>query len=196
MRGQCYIASVASCSQIIRVPWKLNYYILFHLNFSIQIQFSLFAGVLLLNVFNSKVHLPCTIAMIWNIPVTPNLFCLPCFFSLVYLIFDTRRWGADAAKSLQSCPTLRDPMDCSLPGSSIHGIFQARVLEWGAIAFSRWGASCPITSRATLCWHVVPWHSTRWSTFTLGSAVSEVSEFGVVYVCLTCEQSNVQNSPS
>ena len=36
----------------------------------------------------------------------------------------------------QSCPTLSDPMDCSLPGSSIHGIFQARLLEWGAIAFS------------------------------------------------------------
>ena len=36
----------------------------------------------------------------------------------------------------QSCPTPSDPMDCSLPGSSIHGIFQARVLEWGAIAFS------------------------------------------------------------
>ena len=36
----------------------------------------------------------------------------------------------------QSCPTVRDPMDCSLPGSSIHGIFQARILEWGAIAFS------------------------------------------------------------
>ena len=36
----------------------------------------------------------------------------------------------------QSCPTLSDPMDCSLPCSSIHGIFQARVLEWGAIAFS------------------------------------------------------------
>ena len=36
----------------------------------------------------------------------------------------------------QSCPTLSDPMDFSLPGSSIHGIFQARVLEWGAIAFS------------------------------------------------------------
>ena len=36
----------------------------------------------------------------------------------------------------RSCPTLSDPMDCSLPGSSIHGIFQARVLEWGAIAFS------------------------------------------------------------
>ena len=37
----------------------------------------------------------------------------------------------------QSCPTLRDPMDCSLPGSSTHGIFQARGLEWGAIAFSK-----------------------------------------------------------
>ena len=36
----------------------------------------------------------------------------------------------------QSCPTPSDPMDCSLPGSTIHGIFQARVLEWGAIAFS------------------------------------------------------------
>ena len=36
----------------------------------------------------------------------------------------------------QSCPTLCDPMDCSLLGSSVHEIFQARVLEWGAIAFS------------------------------------------------------------
>ena len=36
----------------------------------------------------------------------------------------------------QSCLTLSDPMGCSLPGSSVHGIFQARVLEWGAIAFS------------------------------------------------------------
>ena len=35
----------------------------------------------------------------------------------------------------QSCPTLSNPMDCSLPGSFIHGIFQARVLEWGAVAF-------------------------------------------------------------
>ena len=43
---------------------------------------------------------------------------------------------AAAAKSLQSCPTLSNPMDCSLPGSSVRGIFQARVLEWDAIAFS------------------------------------------------------------
>ena len=44
--------------------------------------------------------------------------------------------AAAAAKSLQLCPTLSDPMDCSLPGSSIPGIFQATVLQWGAIAFS------------------------------------------------------------
>ena len=47
----------------------------------------------------------------------------------------------------QSCPTLSNPVDCSPPGSSVHGIFQARVLEWGAIAFST--QSCP-----TLLWTV------------------------------------------
>ena len=44
--------------------------------------------------------------------------------------------AAAAAKLLQLCPTLHDPIDCSLPGSAVHGIFQARVLEWGAITFS------------------------------------------------------------
>ena len=45
----------------------------------------------------------------------------------------------------QSCPTLSNPMDCSLPGSSVHGIFRARVLEWGAIAFSLHGVSFPFS---------------------------------------------------
>ena len=43
----------------------------------------------------------------------------------------------------QSCPTCSNPMDCSLPGSSVHGIFQARVLEWGAIAFSALSSEPP-----------------------------------------------------
>ena len=55
----------------------------------------------------------------------------------------------------QSCQTLSGPMDCSLPGSSIHGIFQARVLEWGAIAFSEafcWDAvNIPGKSLSLLC---------------------------------------------
>ena len=46
------------------------------------------------------------------------------------------------AKSLQSCPTLCHPMDCSPPGSSLHGVFQARILEWVAMASSR-GSSRP-----------------------------------------------------
>ena len=50
----------------------------------------------------------------------------------------------------QSCPTLSDPMDCSLLGSSVHGIFQARVLEWVAIAFSEAILlNCPIISCVT-----------------------------------------------
>ena len=44
--------------------------------------------------------------------------------------------GKSESEVAQSCQTLSDPMDCSLPGSSIHGIFQERVLEWGAIAVS------------------------------------------------------------
>ena len=51
----------------------------------------------------------------------------------------------------QSCPTLSDPMDCSLPGSSVHEIFQARVLEWGAIAFSVLCLSVQFSSVAQSC---------------------------------------------
>ena len=48
----------------------------------------------------------------------------------------------------QSCPTLHDPMDYSLPGFSIHGIFQARVLEWGAVAFSDFHVLATVNSSA------------------------------------------------
>ena len=61
----------------------------------------------------------------------------------------------------QSCPTLRDPMDCSLPGSSIHRIFQARVLEWGAIAFSN--LTLLVFTIPWCWWSWVPWPATSWS---------------------------------
>ena len=48
----------------------------------------------------------------------------------------------------QSCLTLSDPMDCSLPGSSIHGIFQARILEWVAISFSRYADDTTIMAES------------------------------------------------
>ena len=56
------------------------------------------------------------------------------YYSKVNFVHTGEQYAA--AKSLQSCLTLCNPMDCSLQGSSIHGIFQARELEWGAIAFS------------------------------------------------------------
>ena len=56
----------------------------------------------------------------------------PCSYELMLLKWSEVNWSEVA----QSCPTLCDPMDWSPPGSSVHGIFQARVLEWGAIAFS------------------------------------------------------------
>ena len=69
--------------------------------------------------------------------------------------------GKSESEVAQSCPTLRDPMVCSLPGSSVHGIFQARVLEWGAIAFSsvyiymhiyiNWGFPGGSEGKATAC---------------------------------------------
>ena len=61
----------------------------------------------------------------------------------------------------QSCGTLGDPMDCSLPGSSIHGVFQTRVLEWGAISFSR-GSSLP--GDQTQVSHIVGRCFTLWAT--------------------------------
>ena len=61
----------------------------------------------------------------------------------------------------QSCPTLCDPMDRSLPGSAVHGIFQARVLEWVAISFSR-GSSQP--RDWTWVSHTAGRHFTTWAT--------------------------------
>ena len=54
----------------------------------------------------------------------------------------------EEVKVTQSCPTLCDPMDCSLPGSSVHGILQARILEWAAFPFSRGSAQPRIETRS------------------------------------------------
>ena len=64
----------------------------------------------------------------------------------------------------RSCPILCDPMDCSLPSSSVHGIFQARILEWVAISFSR-GSSLPRDQTCISCigrrllYHCAPWEA-------------------------------------
>ena len=74
----------------------------------------------------------------------------------------------------QSCPTPRDPMDCSLPGSSVHGIFQARVLEWVAIAFSEFCLSCRLIQRTTFDIYRFP-------------LLLLLSRFSRVWLCVTPE---------
>ena len=75
---------------------------------------------------SSHMNLPSFSFPLFLFPFWPNLRPVQSYYLT----------AATAAKSLQSCPTLRNPTDCSPPGSSVHGILQARVLEWGAIAFS------------------------------------------------------------
>ena len=77
----------------------------------------------------------------------------------------------------QSCPTLSDPMDCSLPGSSVHGIFQARVLEWGAIAFSGNHAKmlkCFDPLHQIWFWLLSYFRSLTWSSSTLATWCKEL----------------------
>ena len=79
----------------------------------------------------SLLHAPAPRAttILFSLPVNLLLFCR--WLHLCHILDST------SIEVAQSCPTLCDPMDCSLPRSSVDGIFQARVLEWGAISFSR-----------------------------------------------------------
>ena len=82
----------------------------------------------------------------------PSTFCLE-----VYQLLTNTYKESEVA---QSCPTLFDPMDCSLPGSSVHGIFQARVLEWIAISFSRGSSQPRVWTRVS---HIVDRCFTIWA---------------------------------
>ena len=74
---------------------------------------------------HSSIQTPFSDTYSWTI----TFLCFPSFYCLCVL-----KWKSEVA---QSCPTLRDPLDCSPPGPSVHGIFQARVPEWIAVSFSR-----------------------------------------------------------
>ena len=105
------------------------------------------------------------------------------------------------SEDTQSCPTLRDPIDCSLPGSSIHGIFQARDLEWVAISFSnawKWKVKVKTLSRVRLL--VTPWTAAhqappsigfsrqeRWSGSPVPSPSNGALSLNVELLCCTPE---------
>ena len=98
---------------------------------------------------------------IWLIWLT--LFIQTCPF----ILWDIFIWssGVKCPRSFsevaQSCPTLCGPVDCSLPGSAVHGIFQARVLEWVIISFSRGSSQLRDWTRIA---HIVGRHFTVWAT--------------------------------
>ena len=95
----------------------------------------------------------------WHVPPGGSDTDTPMYFT-IFLFSES--------EAAQSCPTLCDPMDCSLPGSSLHGILQARVLEWVAISFSR-GSSQP-KDRAQVS-RIVDRRFTIWATRRVFSSV-------------------------
>ena len=79
-----------------------------------------------------------------------------------------------AAKSLQSCPTLRDPIDGSLPGSSIHGILQAKVPEWVAISFfNAWKWKVKVKSLNRVWLLATPWTTAHQAPLSMGFSRQE-----------------------
>ena len=76
----------------------------------------------------------------------PEKLLASCIIELASLLLPTNFWCWGVCVWAQLCPTLCDPVDCNLPGFSVHGILQARVLEWVAISFSIWCWYCRTNS--------------------------------------------------
>ena len=96
------------------------------------------------------------------------------------------------SKVAQFCPTLCDPMDCSLPGSSIHGIFQARILEWVAISFSRRSSQTRDWTQVFCTAGVLLFFFTSWATREAHSHhIPENSVLTYSYLKRTTQGSNL-----
>ena len=109
-----------------------------------------------------------------NIILMKQIYLFPLIFS----------WGkhcAATAKSLQSCPTLCDPIDGSPPGSPVPGILQARVVEWGAISFSnawKWKVKVKLLSRVRLL--ATPWTAAHQAPPSMVFSRPRVLEWGAI----------------
>ena len=110
-------------------------------------------------------------------PLWPILHWSNTLLTCRHLFINTHSWFALVMESevTQSCPTLCDPMDYSLPGSSVHGIFQARVLERVAISFSR--GSSQLRDR-TLVSRIAGRHFNLWATREALTLTLELSSSG------------------
>jgi len=98
----------------------------------------------------------------------------PPLFSTAILHFYFILCAAAAAKSLQSCPTLCDPIDSSPPGSAIPGILQARTLEWVAISFSNaWKGKVKVKSLSRVQLFATPWTAAHQAPLSMGFSRQE-----------------------
>ena len=103
-----------------------------------------------------------------------SLVCCSPWGRIVRQDWALRVYAAAAAKSLQSCPTLRDPIDVSPPGSPVPGILQARTLEWVAISFSnawKWKVKVKLLSRVRL--FETPWTAAHQAPPSMGFSRQE-----------------------
>ena len=106
----------------------------------------------------------------WTFTISANMSCL---LSSMFLV-SKKVYAAAAAKSLQSCPTLCDPIDGSPPGSSIPGILQARILKWVAISFSNaWKWKVKVTSLSRVQLFVTPWTAAHQAPLSMGFSMQE-----------------------
>ena len=154
------------------------------------------------------------VAVFFSFPISPFYFCCCCIASVVSLCDPIdgsrlpRPWDSPGKNTGvgchfllqcrkvksesevdQSCPTFSDPMDCSPPGSSVHGVFQARVLEWGATAFSILFLNTPelFTSSIPLCSflkHVRMSLLKRNSLFSLKMSLFLRYSQSIVFLCI------------
>ena len=100
---------------------------------------------------------------------------------IVYSAVQYSSSAATAAKSLQSCPTLCDPIDGSPPGSSVHGILQARILEWVAISSSNtWKWKVKVKSLSLVQLLVTPWTAAYQAPLSVGFSQARVLEWGTI----------------
>ena len=126
------------------------------------------------HVHKSVLHIHVSIAALQEDSSVPSFFISYIWVNIQYLLFSFWLAAAAAAKLLQSCPTLCDPIDGSPPGSSVPGILQARILEWVAISFSnawKWKVKVKSLSRVRLL--ATPWTAAYQAPLSMGFSRQE-----------------------
>ena len=136
---------------------------------------------------------------IYRFNAIPIKLLMPFFTELEQNNFKMCAAAAAAAKLLQSCPTLCDPIDASPTGSPVPGMLQARTLEWVAISFSNaWKRKVKVKSLSHVRLLVTPWTAAYQAPLSMGFSQARVPEWGAIALCMETQktpssQSNLEN---